>query len=102
MAEEPVSGNSKDSIAEKIAIALKYERGKDPAPRMAAKGRGYMAEQIIAIAREHGIEVREDRDLAKVLSALEVDSLIPMEAYVAVADILSYVYRANQAAKGKS
>lgn len=84
---------------EKTAIALKYERGVDPAPRVAAKGKGYLAEQIIAVAREHGIEVREDRDLAKILSALEVDSVIPMEAYVAVAEILSYVYRANHEAK---
>lgn len=85
----------------KIAVALKYEMGVDPAPRLAAKGRGYIAEQIIALAREHGIEVREDADLATLLEKLDIDAPIPMEAYVAVAEILSYIYRTNAKAGKK-
>lgn len=78
-----------------LAVALAYERGVDPAPKISAKGQGFLAEQIIAMAREHGIEVRQDKDLAKLLSAMEVGLPIPMEAYAAVAEILAYVYRAN-------
>jgi flagellar biosynthesis protein len=70
--------------------------GVDPAPIVSAKGKGYIAEQIIALAREHGIEIRQDADLAKLLSAIEIDSPIPIEAYMAVAEILSYLYRTNQ------
>lgn len=84
---------------QKVAVALKYERGVDPAPLVAASGKGYMAEQIIRLAREHGIEIREDKDLAVVLATLDIDTPIPMEAYVAVAEILSYVYRANDQMK---
>ncbi|MBY0408044.1 MAG: EscU/YscU/HrcU family type III secretion system export apparatus switch protein [Rickettsiales bacterium] len=83
----------------KLAVALTYERGVDEAPRLAAKGKGLMADQIIAIAREHGIEVRKDADLATLLSTLELDMPIPLEAYTAVAEILSYVYKANAKAK---
>lgn len=80
----------------KLAVALGYERGKDPAPRVVAKGQGTIAEQIVKIAKENDIEIREDAPLVEVLSALEVDSVIPLEAYAAVAEILTYVYKANR------
>lgn len=83
----------------KLAVALQYERGVDPAPRVSAKGKGYMAEQIIALAREHNVEIRTDRDLATLLSKLDIDTPIPLEAYAAVAEILSYVYKVNDKAK---
>jgi flagellar biosynthesis protein len=82
-----------------IAIALDYKReGKvDPkqGPRVAATGKGAVAEQILQIAFERGIPVREDPDLAQILSTLEVDSVIPVDALAAVAEILSYLYRLN-------
>jgi flagellar biosynthesis protein len=77
------------------AVALKYEAGKDEAPRITATGQGHIAEQILQIAFAHGVKVREDAPLVEILSMLEVDSLIPLEAYAAVAEILSYVYKAN-------
>ncbi|MCD6035852.1 MAG: hypothetical protein K0R63_1593 [Rickettsiales bacterium] len=80
---------------ERIAIALGYERDSDPAPHVVATGKGYIAEQILAIAREQGIEVHENRELAEILSVLDVDTMIPVEAYAAVAEILAYVYRTN-------
>lgn len=87
---------------EKLAVALEYEREKEGGvPKVSAKGKGYMAQQIIELARKHNIEVREDKDLAKLLSALEVDTPIPLEAYAAVAEILAYVYKANDKAKRK-
>lgn len=79
------------------AVALQYARGKDPAPRVVASGQGTIAEKIIEIAHQHGVKVRQDADLVEVLSVLEVNSFIPLEAYAAVAEILSYVYRANAA-----
>lgn len=80
---------------EKIAVALKYERDKAHAPRVVATGKEKIADQIIALAQEHGIEIRQDKELASILSTLEIDSLIPFEAYASVAEILSYVYRKN-------
>jgi flagellar biosynthesis protein len=83
-----------------IAVALDYKQidGKaDPkrAPRVAASGRGAVAEQILQIAFAKGIPVREDADLAQILATLDVDSVIPVDALSAVAEILSYLYRMN-------
>lgn len=78
-----------------IAVALKYDAAKDGAPRVSASGRGAVAEQILNLAFTNGVKVREDAPLAEILGMLEVDSLIPLEAYAAVAEILSYVYKAN-------
>src|SRR3546814_9238744 len=52
-----------------------------------------MADQIVRIALEHGVTVREDADLVEILSKLDIDALIPLEAFTAVAEILSYIYR---------
>jgi flagellar biosynthesis protein len=82
-----------------IAIALDYKKGgklnPKAGPRVAATGKGAVAEQILQIAFERGIPVREDPDLAQILSTLEVDDVIPTDALAAVAEILSYLYRLN-------
>lgn len=80
-----------------VAIALSYEKGRDPAPRVVATGRDRVAQQILEIAFAAGIKVREDADLAEVLAAVEVDSVIPLEAFAAVAEIIAYLYRCNEA-----
>ena len=80
---------------EKIAVALKYEREKEPAPKVIAKGRGELAETIIATAKEAGVEIHKDEALSEVLLALDIDTIIPLEAYAAVAEVLSYVYNKN-------
>lgn len=64
-------------------------------PTITAAGRGKIAEQILQLAFANGIKVREDSALAEMLAALELDSPVPNDALVAVAEILSYVYRAN-------
>jgi flagellar biosynthesis protein len=74
------------------AVALGYDISKDLAPKVMAKGEGDIAKQIIKVALENGIEIREDKNLVEILSALELDEFIPLEAYQAVADILKYVY----------
>lgn len=82
-----------------VAVALKYDAKKDQAPRVAAKGKGPIAEQIIKVAEEHGVTIRKDESLVEILAKLDIDSIIPLEAYSAVAEILNYVYRNNAKAK---
>lgn len=84
-----------DERRRQIAIALHYDERKPSLPRVVASGSGGVAEQILAAAFAAGVKVREDADLAEILAAVEVDSEIPLEALAAVAEILSYVYRAN-------
>ena len=78
-----------------LAIALIYGPD-DEAPRVAAKGRGAIAAQIVALAREHGVELRHDRSLAQLLASVDIESPIPVAAFVAVAEILAHLYRADQ------
>lgn len=76
-----------------IAVALSYARNVDDAPRVIAKGQGPVADSIRRVAEAHGVPVRQDASLVSLLDAVELDSVIPVEAYVAVAQILSYVYQ---------
>lgn len=78
-----------------VAVALHYDPDQPHLPKVTASGRGSIAEQILEMAFAHGVKVRTDPDLAEVLAAVEVDTVIPVEAFVAVAEILAYVYRAN-------
>ncbi len=78
------------------AVALSYARDAEQAPRVAAKGAGYLAERIVEIAKEHGVEIYEDPDLVEVLSKLDVDREIPEPLYLAVAEVLAFVYRLNR------
>lgn len=78
-----------------VAVALKHHSGAQGLPRVVASGKGHVAEQILELAFANGVRVREDADLVEVLSAIDVDSEIPLEAIVAVAEILAHVYRAN-------
>ena len=80
----------------KKAAALKYEREKDSAPRLVAKGKGRLAERIVELAKENGVEVLEDKELVEFLIALDVGQEIPPELYRAVAEILAYVYRVTR------
>ncbi len=78
-----------------VAVALKYELGGQSLPRIVATGKGHVAEQILELAFANGVKVREDADLVQILSAVDIDSEIPIEPIAAVAEILAYVYRAN-------
>ncbi len=77
------------------AVALTYDETKDEVPRVVASGQGALADRILELAFANGIKVRQDADLVKLLSLVEVGEEIPVEALIAVAEILSYVYRAN-------
>ncbi len=74
------------------AIALAYQ-GQDNAPRVVAKGRGLVAQAIIAKAREHGVFVHESEELVSLLMQVELDRQIPPELYLAVAELLAWLYR---------
>ena len=78
------------------AVALRYDQEKDSSPRVVAKGKGYIARQIKAIAKEYGIPIRHDDDLVEFLAQIDIDKEVPQELYAAVAEILSWIYRANE------
>ncbi len=78
------------------AVALHHERLDDRAPKVVASGKGSVAEQILGIAFANDVKVREDADLVELLSHVDIDTEIPLEAFAAVAEILAYVYRANR------
>jgi len=80
----------------KKAVALKYERGKDGAPKVTAKGRGIVAEKIVEIASEAGIPILEDKNLVEFLISLDLGEEIPPELYKVVAEILAYVYKISR------
>ena len=79
-----------------LAVALQYDSDKDNAPRVVASGRGHLADRILELAAAHGIAVRPNADLAEILAAVEVGQQIPIAAFAAVAEILFYIYRANE------
>ena len=77
------------------AVALRYKIDEDRAPRVTAKGEGHLAEKIREIARANNIPIHQDDDLIELLAEVELDREIPTELYAAVAEILSWIYRAN-------
>ena len=78
------------------AVALRYERGKDKAPRVVAKGDRLLAERIVEIARAHHVHIHEDPGLVAALATLDIDREIPESLYYAVAEVLVFVYHLNR------
>ena len=76
----------------KNAVALAYTQ-TDAAPRVVAKGKGILAEQIISRAQEHGVYVHESPELVSLLMQIDLDQRIPPQLYVAVAELLAWLYR---------
>ncbi len=87
--------NLKEVSGRQTAVAIKDRTKERKVPQVVAAGRGKIAEKILQLAFENDIKVREDAPLAEMLAAVELDSPIPTEAFVAIAEILYYVYRAN-------
>ena len=77
---------------QRSAVALQYGV-QDEAPRVVAKGRGELADRIIAAAHEHGVYVHESRELVALLMQVDLDRRIPPALYVAVAELLAWIYR---------
>jgi len=80
----------------KKAVALKYDKAKDRAPRVTTKSVRKIAERIIELAREKGIPITEDPDLVGALMKLDLQEQIPEELYKVVAEILAFAYRINR------
>ena len=87
--------NGADALSTDYAVALGYDHTKQAAPKVRAKGQGPIAQKIVQIAIDEGIEIRRDADLVQILKAVDIDEEIPVEAFAAVAEIISYVYQVN-------
>jgi flagellar biosynthesis protein len=75
-----------------MAVALAYQNGES-APKVVARGRGLIAQAIIERAKEHGIFVHESQELVGLLMQVELDEHIPPQLYLAVAELLAWIYR---------
>lgn len=80
------------------AVALAYGEG-DPAPKVVAKGKGLVAEQIIERAREAGVFVHESKELVALLMEIDLDKEIPPSLYRAIAELLAWLYHIESAQK---
>jgi flagellar biosynthesis protein len=78
------------------AVALTYD-ASDGAPRVVAKGRGILADEIIKRAHEAGVYVHESPELLSLLMQVDMDDRIPAELYIAVAELLAWLYRIENA-----
>ncbi len=76
----------------KKATALQYDAKESNAPKVTAQGTGAIANNIIKIAKEFDIPIKEDPDLVEILSQIEVNEEIPAELYKAVVEIFSFIY----------
>lgn len=81
---------------EDIAIALKYDKEKDNAPRIVAKGMRLNAEKIREIAKQYGVPFMKATTLANALYRVDVGQEIPEDLYDAVAEVLNFVYALQQ------
>ena len=80
----------------KKAAALRYDSAQEKAPRLLAKGKGKVAENIIKIAELHNLPIRRDEDLIELLSKVEIDKEVPEALYKAVAEVFSFIYKATK------
>ena len=95
MAEE----KEKQPQARRTAVAVRYDVEKDKAPLILASGRGAVADEILRVAEENKIPLYENRDLANILAKLEIDTEIPTQLYVLVAEVLFFVYKLDKMAE---
>jgi type III secretion system FlhB-like substrate exporter len=86
---------SDEADPRKLAVALEYEKGSREAPRVTAKGYGYVAAAIIAAAEQNGVVIDANAPLAQALAGVELDDTIPIELYEAVAEVIGFVLRAK-------
>ena len=86
---------SATSASPALAVAISHDPEGETAPEVIASGRRALAEKILELAFANDVKVREDSDLVELLQALEIGDEIPLEAFAAVSEILTYVYRAS-------
>ena len=96
MGYEPDATETDEDIAAKKAVALKYDMERDRAPRVVAKGKGHVAQNILAAGQKSAVPVYQNKTLVNMLMALEIDREIPPELYKAIAEVMAYVYRMDK------
>lgn len=80
----------------KEAVALTYQPETSDAPKVIAKGKGKIAENILVRAAENGIPIQEDVSLMELLGKLDINESIPEELYQAVAEVFAFVYQLDR------
>lgn len=83
-------------LKRKEAVALTYKPGLIDAPTIVAKGKGKVAENILAKAKENNIPIQEDANLVELLGQLDINQSIPEELYQAVAEVFAFVYKLDK------
>jgi flagellar biosynthesis protein len=78
------------------AVALNYDVNNQDSPKVTAKGKGLVAEEILKRAKEHQIPIQEDPTLVELLSQLEINQTIPPELYEVVAEVFAFIYRVDR------
>ena len=74
---------------------MKYDQNSNRAPKVTAKGQGWMADKIIAMAQEQNIPIKKDKDLIELVDKIDVGNEIPEYLYKIVAELLAWVYKLN-------
>jgi flagellar biosynthesis protein len=92
---DPLISKNRAKSQQTIAAAIQNDPTNSDLPKIIAAGRGKWAEQILDLAFANGLKVRQDPALANILASIELDSPIPTEAIMAVAEILAYVYQVD-------
>jgi flagellar biosynthesis protein len=102
MVDRPANAHdASDDLLDARAVALAYRAG-DAAPRVVAKGRGLLAEEIIRRARAAGVYVHESRELMGLLMQVDLDRHIPPALYLVIAELLAWLYRCELATPGSA
>ncbi|MFE8699059.1 EscU/YscU/HrcU family type III secretion system export apparatus switch protein [Cytobacillus sp. FJAT-54145] len=87
-----------DKLKRKEAVALSYNDKLHQSPKLVAKGKGIIAENILASAKDHGVPIQEDSSLVELLGKLDINENIPEDLYQAVAEVFAFIYRADKEA----
>lgn len=82
----------------KEAVALSYDHEKDAAPKVVAKGKGKVAENILKKAQDYDIPIQEDPSLIQLLAEINVNDSIPEQLFEAVAEVFAFIYRVDRQA----
>jgi flagellar biosynthesis protein len=86
--------SNKEQEKPKSAVGIKYQQGEDgdKAPKVIAKGFGDLAEEIIALAKQNGVIIHEDEELAQLLNQMDLGQEIPANLYYVIAELIAFSY----------
>ncbi|MCT6923530.1 EscU/YscU/HrcU family type III secretion system export apparatus switch protein [Metasolibacillus sp.] len=87
---------SEKRYVRKEAIALSYNPGENTGPKVVAKGKGKIAENILEQASLHNVPIHEDSNLVELLGQLDLNETIPEQLYQAVAEVFAFIYHLDR------